>query len=443
NQLTETVILDNSSAELGSGTEEPAAREEETAETEAAEKLIPQRSYNYDKNGNEISVKEYSPPAGRTGKNLNDEAGAAEVIAERINTYDPANRLSSLTDTKAGKTILLQDNEYNGTGQRIKKTERQSSFGTPVPTAGIANSKEEAKNYYYQAGQVLYTENQAGSNAAKISSFNLLGISDNIIATERRTTNPKVPLSALPSRQTGDRQDRVYYFYNKDLRASTTSIVAESGAAVKAYKYDEFGNTESFGNLNNEIAYTGGIYDKSTQLYYLNARYYNPEDGRFITQDSYRGSKEDPGTWHLYAYCGNNPVNYVDPSGHKWYSKTFLKSHGKYGTARYSYYYATISINIRNGQIKGVPYVEKWYKNAWWQNPVHSQSWPLYYKQKVNNQRQKFYARLAWGVVCGAQGGGISFYKVIDISIYANGYYQCFIATVPANAYPIKWGNQT
>ncbi|MGL4484229.1 MAG: RHS repeat-associated core domain-containing protein, partial [Anaerovoracaceae bacterium] len=219
-----------------------------------------------------------------------------------IRAYDSANRLNGLTDTKAGKTILAQENEYNGAGQRIKKTERQSSGGSPVPTAGIANSKEEAKNYFYQAGQVLYTENMAGSNAAKISAFNMLGISDNIIATERRTTNPKVP--------------RVYYFYNKDLRASTTSIVAESGAAVKAYQYDEFGKTESFGNLDNERAYTGGIYDKSTQLYYLNARYYNPEDGRFITQDSYRGTNENVGTWHLYAYCANNPVNYIDPSGH-------------------------------------------------------------------------------------------------------------------------------
>ncbi|MGL4483373.1 MAG: RHS repeat domain-containing protein, partial [Anaerovoracaceae bacterium] len=281
NQLTETALVDYSSAEPGSGVEEPAVGEETT------EKLIPQRSYSYDKNGNEISVKEYS-------KNLNQEAGSAEVIAERINTYDPANRLSSLTDTKAGKTILAQENEYNGAGQRIKKTE------------GLEAASPNSKNYYYQAGQVLYTENQAGSNAAKISAFNLLGISDNIIATERKTTNPKVP--------------KVYYFYNKDLRASTTSILAESGAAVKAYKYDEFGNTQSFGNLDNEIAYTGGIYDKSTQLYYLNARYYNPEDGRFITQDSYRGSKEDPGTWHLYAYCGNNPVNYVDPSGHKFES---------------------------------------------------------------------------------------------------------------------------
>ena len=62
--------------------------------------------------------------------------------------------------------------------------------------------------------------------------------------------------------------------------------------------------------------YTGGIYDQSTGLYYLNARYYNPEDGRFMTEDSYRGEIMKPEIGHLYVYCANNPVNYVDPSGH-------------------------------------------------------------------------------------------------------------------------------
>ncbi len=68
----------------------------------------------------------------------------------------------------------------------------------------------------------------------------------------------------------------------------------------------------------NEICYTGGIYDASTGLYYLNARYYDPADKRFLTEDTYRGSENDPNTLHLYAYCANNPVNYVDPSGHFW-----------------------------------------------------------------------------------------------------------------------------
>ncbi|WP_334303936.1 RHS repeat-associated core domain-containing protein, partial [Dorea longicatena] len=42
----------------------------------------------------------------------------------------------------------------------------------------------------------------------------------------------------------------------------------------------------------------------------------DPEDGRFISRDSYRGNSVNPSTWNLYAYCANNPVNYEDPSGH-------------------------------------------------------------------------------------------------------------------------------
>ena len=66
----------------------------------------------------------------------------------------------------------------------------------------------------------------------------------------------------------------------------------------------------------NEVCYTAGIYDVSTGLYYLNARYYDPNNGRFITRDTYRGEINNPSTLHLYAYCANNPINFTDPSGH-------------------------------------------------------------------------------------------------------------------------------
>lgn len=46
------------------------------------------------------------------------------------------------------------------------------------------------------------------------------------------------------------------------------------------------------------------------------ARYYDPQDGRFITQDTYRGEQDDPSTWNLYTYCANDPINRLDPSGH-------------------------------------------------------------------------------------------------------------------------------
>ena len=67
----------------------------------------------------------------------------------------------------------------------------------------------------------------------------------------------------------------------------------------------------------NPFRYRGYFYDVETGLYYLQTRYYDPEIGRFLNMDSI--SYADPEQFHglnLYAYCANNPVNYVDPTGH-------------------------------------------------------------------------------------------------------------------------------
>ena len=88
-----------------------------------------------------------------------------------------------------------------------------------------------------------------------------------------------------------------------------------------SYWYNDFGEVtenkaDSYSSFDNELQYTGAVYDDSTGLLYLNARFYDPQTGRFISRDTYRGEPDNAGTWHLYAYCANNPVNYVDPSGH-------------------------------------------------------------------------------------------------------------------------------
>ena len=53
-------------------------------------------------------------------------------------------------------------------------------------------------------------------------------------------------------------------------------------------------------------------------MYYLATRYYEPNTCRFITMDdtSYLGANGDLVSYNLFAYCGNNPVLYVDPTGH-------------------------------------------------------------------------------------------------------------------------------
>jgi RHS repeat-associated protein len=66
----------------------------------------------------------------------------------------------------------------------------------------------------------------------------------------------------------------------------------------------------------NPYRYAGYRYDEAIGLYYLMARYYDPNIGRFITRDTFHGFETDPLSISQYAYTKNNPVMYIDPDGH-------------------------------------------------------------------------------------------------------------------------------
>ena len=118
------------------------------------------------------------------------------------------------------------------------------------------------------------------------------------------------------------------YFYRKDIFGNITEIIDSNGEIVVRYRYDGWGNhvvlnpdgskneSDTFiGNIN-PFRYRGYYYDVETGLYYLKTRYYDPKTGRFITIDdvSYLAPDTINGL-NLYAYCGNNPILYVDYNG--------------------------------------------------------------------------------------------------------------------------------
>ena len=118
------------------------------------------------------------------------------------------------------------------------------------------------------------------------------------------------------------------YFFRKNAQGDITHIYDINGSLVCKYVYDACGNhkvlnpdgTENtsstfIGNVN-PYRYRGYYYDVVTGLYYLQTRYYDPETGRFISPDdsSYLAPETINGL-NLYAYCGNNPVMRVDPTG--------------------------------------------------------------------------------------------------------------------------------
>jgi len=115
------------------------------------------------------------------------------------------------------------------------------------------------------------------------------------------------------------------YYYVTNLQGDVIAILDETGIEVAEYSYDAWGRllcdldeeAETIYSLN-PLFYRGYVYDRETGLYYLQSRYYNPEIGRFINADDieYLGADGTLQSYNLFAYCSNNPVNFIDPSGH-------------------------------------------------------------------------------------------------------------------------------
>ncbi len=107
------------------------------------------------------------------------------------------------------------------------------------------------------------------------------------------------------------------------------------GQEVVTYTYDAWGNllsdtdTSGIGAATiNPFLYKGYWYDWSTGLYDLNARYYNPVIGRFLSEDPAGPSVGVALSYNGYAYARNNPVNRVDPSGTASYNVYLMARFG-------------------------------------------------------------------------------------------------------------------
>ena len=111
------------------------------------------------------------------------------------------------------------------------------------------------------------------------------------------------------------------YYYQKNIQGDILKIFNGNGTLYAEYSYDAWGKCTVKANVSgvaaiNPFRYLGYYFDDETCLYYLNARYYDPEIGRFISPDSidYLIPVNLNGV-NFYVYCLNNPISFIDVNG--------------------------------------------------------------------------------------------------------------------------------
>ena len=114
------------------------------------------------------------------------------------------------------------------------------------------------------------------------------------------------------------------HYYHGDHLGSASVVTDSAGNKVQDIYYYPYGETRyKNGSVDVRHKYTGQEEDPETGLYYYNARYYDPELGRFISADTIIGNPRDPQDLNRYSYAGNNPLRYTDPTGHLKLGKIF------------------------------------------------------------------------------------------------------------------------
>ncbi|MDP4093577.1 MAG: S8 family serine peptidase [Bacillota bacterium] len=228
-------------------------------------------TYTYDNNGNMLSSSKVTIKAATPGKQATAGISAPGQSNDSYVTFYSYDVWNQLIKTTVGSQTITYT--YNGDGLRVSKT-----------------VNGQTTNYLYEYSQVVLETDGSGNQTAK-----------NVYGTN------------LLSRTAG--ADTYYYMYNG--HADVTALIKPDGTIAATYYYDAFGNiVNTTGSANNSITFAGYQYDSETGLYYLNARYYDPATARFLSEDTVTGDPNDPLSLNLYTYCHNEPIMYMDPTGH-------------------------------------------------------------------------------------------------------------------------------
>ena len=310
-----------------------------TLETKAGENVLLSFAYQYDGNGNRTAKTGTQATLGGITSEITTGNNALDISY----AYDVRGQL--LEERRNGASVCYA---YDKAGNRIRKTDAQGEIRYLYNEKNQLIAEEspaDRKQFSYdRQGGIIEEKNAAGIRLFSYNSrhqqtrvetetgnvqenrYDAEGLRFELLENGRRTSfvyhdgellqeegrEEQGTSYHLGAGMEAFRRGQELSYYHRDEQLSTALVTDGHRNVQNSYQYDAFGmSLGTTEKLNNRIRYTGQQYDDVTGQYYLRARYYNPVAGRFMQEDVYQGDG-----LNLYAYCGNNPVVYDDPSGY-------------------------------------------------------------------------------------------------------------------------------
>jgi RHS repeat-associated protein len=262
---------------------------------------------------------EYDAVSNRTRETERDASGT--VVSDKTAEFDAVNRLSSVTDSIAPANDATFTYDANG-----NLTSKTTAAGTETYDYEVRDLMVESRSGDTITARFAY--DAFGRRYLKVSGDEFTPAVRQYLYDQTSLLHEldSSSLEVAKYEYGGDRllsltrTDEPRRFYHQDALGSVVALSDNAGAVVARYHLDAWGRYRTPSELDasaNRFGFTGYLFDQETELYWAKARFYDPEYGRFTSQDSVLGEINEPPSLHRYFYGYANPLRYIDPTGHQ------------------------------------------------------------------------------------------------------------------------------
>ncbi len=266
----------------------------------------------YDDNGNRTTANG-AAYATETGNRMTTDG------TYRYEYDDNGNRMLRYKDVDSSETLNTGDTDITTYAwdyrNRLVTASDQATFG-----AAVAASVE----YIYDAfnnriSKIVDADGDGTAESPVRTNFALLDGEvylefNGTTLTHRYMPGPSIDMNLAIEEMHSDGTTHGVLWALTDHQGTVRDVIDSTGAVTNHIQYNSFGHitSQTHGHVNYRFTYTGRELDAETGLYYYRARYYDAENGKFISEDPIAFQAGDA---NLYRYVGNNPMNQTDPMG--------------------------------------------------------------------------------------------------------------------------------